>query len=332
MEVQLNCGVQAFGMSITAGQAAANTPNYWVNRFAQYVGGTVENRAIGGTGLPSMVAQAHSYCPYSGRTKIGLVDGPLNDVRQAGVACLQSVKPAYDALISSLFSGYFRGAAWPSPNVVRSGTWTMLGNGYGGRSCFFPPNAPMYTTDPTASITFQFTGPIVAIHGFASETDDWLDVDIEIDGAPWGSTQWARKARPGAGKQAVATVIDGLSLGAHTIKVKPPVSGIPVGYKVVIDGIQCPLMAAPVLLGSVTNIPDWGQYGAIGSWLIAQDCNVLIKQVANEWRGRGYPVEYVDLTDFVDPSRDYSSDNIHPTDRGHLNWALGYLSHIRIKP
>jgi hypothetical protein len=330
IEVQLNQGVQAFGMSITLGAAALNAPNYWVNRYAQFVGGSVENRGVSGTGLPSMVAQANAYAPYSGRTKIGLVDGPLNDVRQAGAAMLPSVKPALDALISSLFSGYFRGAAWPSP-VIRTGTWTNLGASYGGRSCFFPPNAPMQTVTPGASITFPFTGPIVCVHGFASEIDDWMDMDIEIDGAPWGSTDWWLKARPGAGKQAVAVVIDGLSAGAHTIKLIAPAS-IGVGQRCVIDGIQCPIMAAPVLLGSVPNIGNWSALASIGTWADAQACNVIIEQVSVEWQARGYPVGFADLTTFMDPARDYSGDGVHPTDRGHLNWALGYLAATRIKP
>ncbi|MHC2481549.1 hypothetical protein [Rhizobium leguminosarum] len=327
VEVQLNQGVQAFGMSVTLGVASLNAANYWVNRYAQFVGGAVENRAISGTGLPSMVAQANAYAPYSGRTRTGLVDGPLNDVRQAASACLPSIKPAYDALISTLFSGSFRGASWPAP-VVRAGVWSNLGTSYGGRSCFFPPNAPMQTTDPTASITFQFTGPIVCLHGFASETDDWLDLDIEIDGVLWGSTDWTFKARPGAGKQAVASVIDGLSAGAHTIKVKAPAAGIPSGHKCVIDGIQCPLIAAPVLLGSVPDIPDWTALGSIGTWADAQDCNAIIEQVANEWAARGYPVGYVT----VENIRAWNADGVHPVDRGHLNWALCYLAGTRIKP
>lgn len=333
MEVQVNSGVLAFGMSITAGQSAANTVNQWVNRFAAYVGGPVTNLAIGGSGLPSMVQQAYANVPYgTARTQIGLVDGPLNDVRQAGAACLKSVKPAYDALIATLFGsgGYFRGAAWGAPDVVRGGgVWSSLPASYGGRSNFFSPNTPMQTVDPLACITFSFNKPVVALHGFASETDDWLDMEIEIDGAPWGVTEWAGKARPGAGKQAVATIIDGLGAGSHTIKVKPPASGIPAGKRCVIDGIQCPMMAAPVILGTVPNIPNWAAYGAIGTWADAQACNDIIEQVARDWAARGFPV---DVAVVGGQPYDYVADGIHRTDRGHLNWALDYLSAIRIKP
>lgn len=277
VELKVNSGVQAFGMSITTGALANNAPNYWVNRFAQFIGGPVENRAISGTGLPSMVAQSNSYSPYGDRTKIGLIDGPLNDVRQAAAACLGSVKPAYDAMISNMFSGYYRGAAWPAPAVTRTGSWSPL-SGFGGRSTFFAPNTPIQTTDPAASVAIQFTGPVVCVHGFASETDDWLDWDIEIDGAYWGATDWAFKARPGAGKQPVAMAID-VGAGSHTIKLSPPVGGIPSGHRLVLDGIQCPLMAPPVLLGSVPDIANWAGYGAIGTWADAQSCNAIIEQV-----------------------------------------------------
>lgn len=332
IEVQMNTGVMAFGMSITDGQQAANAANYWVNRFSQFIGGSVTNLAVGGSGLQSMVQQAYANVPYgTSRSQNGLIDGPLNDVRQAGAACLPSVKPAYDALIATLFSagGYFRGAAWPSPSVVRSGVWSSLPASYGGRSNKFPPNTPMQTFDPLASITFLFDGPVVALHGFASETDDWLDMEIEIDGSPWGITRWANSARPGTGKQAVATVIDGLGAGSHTVKVKAPAAGIPVGHRCVVDGIQCPTMAAPVILGTVPNIPNWAYSGAIGTWADAQACNAIINQVAAQWTARGYPVGVAVVGG---QPYDYAADGVHRTDRGHLNWALDYLSSVRIKP
>lgn len=333
IEIQLNQGVQTFGMSITAGALSVNTVNYWVNRFAQYVGGPVENRAVSGSGLPDMAATANAFAPYGGRTKTGLIDGPLNDVRQAGAGCLVSVKPALDGMLSNLFSGTWRGAQWGAPLIVKTGVWSSLGASYGGRSTFWSGYAPMFTTDPDASISFVFNGEVVAIHGFASETDDWLDWDIEIDGVAFGNTEWAFAARPGTGKQSVAKIIDGLGSGSHMIKLTPPASGIPAGKRCVLDGFQVPLMAAPVLLGSIPNIANWSAFGAIGTWADAQSCNVIIEQVANEWAARGYPVEFVDLTEFIDPSRDFAGgDGVHPPDRGHLNWALGYLSSVRIKP
>nr|QIG67161.1 hypothetical protein EVB34_056 [Rhizobium phage RHph_TM26] len=325
--VAANSGVMAFGMSITTGALSLNTVNEWVNRFGQFIGGPVSNYAIGGTGLPSMASQANLYAPYGGRTQVAVVDGPLNDVRQAGPGCLPSIKPALDSMLSVLFSGYFRGAAWPAPNVVRAGAWSSLGTSFGGRSPYFSSNSPMQTVDPNASITFQFSGDTVFLHGFASETDDWLDMDIEIDGVPRGSTDWAFTARPGAGKQAVAAAFDGCGAGAHTIKVKAP-SVIPAGRKCVIDGIQTPNKAAPLLLGGVPNIPNWAAYGATGTWADAQACNAIIEQVAGEWEARGYPVGYVPIENI----RSWNPDGVHPVDRGHLNWTLCYFGGIVIGP
>jgi hypothetical protein len=326
VEVHLNSGVVAFGMSITTGASALNAANYWVNRFAAFVGGAVENRAVGGSGLPSMASIANGTAPYSGRTKIGLIDGPLNDVRQDGAACLPSVKPSLDAMVSSLFSGYFRGPAWPSP-VVKTGAWANADASYTGRSRFFS-QAPMFTTDPSVSIEIPFTGPIVCVHGFASETASLGDWDIEVDGIPWGHTEWSGVAQPGGDKQNVATVVDGLSAGTHVIRLTPRGTA----PRWVLDGIQCPIMAAPVSMGTIPNIANWPQYGAIGTWSDAQACNVIIAQVVDEWRVRNYPVALADVANFIEPTRDFTSDGIHPTDRGHLNWCLAYLSSIRIKP
>ncbi len=333
VSVQLNLGVQAFGMSITGGQAAVNPPNYWVNRVAAFLGGAVENRAVAGTGLPDLIRQAYTYMPYGSRTKLALADGPLNDIRQVGPAALPSIKPALDALVCTAFCGMVRSASHPSPGTIqRAGTWTSLGTAYGGRSLFFSGLAPMYTNDPTASITFSFGGPIVCVHGFASETGDWVDLDIEVDGVAWGQTEWAGKARPGANKQPAATVIDGLSAGSHVIKVKPQAMGP--GQYAVVDCIQTAYLsgASPLMLGSVPNIQDWTFGAAIGTWADAQAANAIIEQVAADWVARGYPVSYVDLTCFIKAGRDFVSDGVHMTDRGQLNWALGYMSQIRITP
>jgi hypothetical protein len=327
VSVQLNSGVMAFGMSITMGAGSLNVPNYWVNRFAAFVGGSVENRAVSGTGLPSMASQTNIFCPYGGRTKIGLIDGPLNDVRQDGAACLPSIKPGLDAMISNLFSGYFRGAAWPTP-VVITGTWSEVDPLIGGRSRFFN-KAPMYTADPAASFEVTFTGPIVCIHGFASEGLDWGDWDIAVDGVSHGHTEWAGVGSPGSGRQCVATVVSGLSTGSHTIRLTPRGTA----DRWALDGIQCPILAAPVLLGSVPNIANWAFGGAIGTWADAQAVNLVIHQVADEWAARGYPVGFADVAAFIDPARDFTGgDGVHPPDRGHLNWSLGNLSSIRIRP
>lgn len=333
IDVKLNSGVQAFGMSITAGLSAVNPPNYWVNRVGAFLGGTVENRAVGGTGLPDMVRQAYTYMPYGGRTKLALADGPLNDIRQTGAATLPSIKPALDALVSTAFSGMVRSASHPSPGTIhREGIWASLGSSYGGRSLFFSGLTPMYTSDPAAAITFSFGGPTVCVHGFASETGDWVNLDIEVDGVAWGQTEWSCKARPGANKQPVATVIDGLSSGSHVIKVKPQTMGP--GQYAVVDCIQTPYLpgVSPLMLGSIPNIQDWHFGNSIGTWSDAQDGNAIIEQVAADWATRGYPVAYVDLTSFIQAGRDFVSDGVHMTDRGQLNWALGYMSQIRVTP
>lgn len=332
IEVAYGSGVQAFGMSITNGASATSSVHHWVNRYGSYIGGTIENRAIGGTGLASMAEQANKYATNGGRTKIGLIDGPLNDVKQSAAAALPSVEPAYNALISTLFTGYSRPASSVA-DVVRTGTWSALASGYGGRARFWAGHSPMFTTDPAATMEFAFSGPVVVVHGFASETDDWLDMEIEIDGSPWGVTDWEFKARPGlTGKQSAATVIDGLLGGPHTIKIKPPAAGIPSGHSCVVDCFNCPATANPVLLGSIPNIANWAANGSTGTWSDAQVCNDTIEQMAGDWAWRGFPVEFVDLTSFIDPARDFSVDGVHPNNVGQLNWGLGYLASTRLKP
>lgn len=329
VDVQMNLGVQAFGMSITTGALAVNAVNYWVNRLAQYIGGPVDNRAVGGTGLQDMVKQAYSYIPYSTRTKLVVVDGPLNDVRRYSVGALPMIEAATDAIIVTAFAGYMRGAGQVAPQVTRTGSWTSLGTSYGGRSCYsgFGGLTPVYSTDPLASITFTFSGPVVALCGFLSDSTDWADMDVEIDGAYYCTTDWQNKALAGSGKQCAALMISGLSTGVHTLKVTPkPGSSGPI----VVDCIQCPTKpAAPVILGTIPNIVNWAYSGAIGTWPDAQAANVILEAVMMKWQSWGFPVGFAEI---LTQPYDYSSDGVHPTDRGQLNWAIAYLAGLRITP
>jgi hypothetical protein len=146
---QLNLGIQAFGMSITLGAAALNAPNYWVTRYAQFVGGAVENRAVSGSGLPTMVYQGECLRTLQRAHQDSVsLDGPLNDVRQAGAAMLPSVKPALDALISSLFSGYFRGAAWPCPGCPHRERGPIWAPAMGADPAFSPRTPPCKRLPP----------------------------------------------------------------------------------------------------------------------------------------------------------------------------------------
>lgn len=331
VEVRMNQGVQAFGMSITLGLLASSEVNYWVNRLAQFIGGPVDNKAIGGTGFPSMVLQSNQFSPYSPqRTKLVVIDGPLNDVRQVGPAAIPITGPSLDAMLSNAFCGYMRSASHTATQVTRYGSWQSLGSSYGGRSCCpsFGGLSPMYTNDPNAYINFAFSGPVVALHGFMPEAHDWADLAICIDGNDWGCTEWEGKARAGANKQSVALVIDELGDGQHTLKVsrKTGCTG-----PAVVDCIQTPNRSGtpPVLLGLVPDIKDWTYGGAIGTWDDAQEVNDIISAVADRWYGYGYPIADVEilLNDY-----DFAPDGVHLTDRGQLNWALPYMGRIHVTP
>lgn len=328
VEVQMNKGIMALGMSITAGQLAVNSVNFWVNRVGAFIGGTISNLAVGGSGLKSMAQVGYGNIPYANRQQLLVADGPLNDIRAAGANALPSIEPALDAILGAAFEGYWRGAAWSSPQVVKTGTWTSLGASYGGRSCYsgFGSLAPMYSTDPAASITFQTSGPVTVVHGFLTETNDWQDMAIDVDGVYWGTTEFQGKARPGYGKQPGALVIDGLSSGTHTVKLYPANPGT-----VVVDGVGVPILTgiAPAILGTIPNIPNWAQYGSIGTWADAQLANDIIRGVVDKWRGYGLDIGCAEI--LLQPY-DFDADGIHTTDRGQLNWSIPYLSEIHITP
>ncbi|WP_049732869.1 hypothetical protein [Rhizobium ecuadorense] len=325
LTIKYGSGIQAFGNSIPFGYNASSGAGY-VNRMSAWVGGAVENRAIGSTGVKSIAEQGYTYHPYGSRSKLCIWDGPLNDIRGASAAALDCIKPALDAFLSSAFMGGGRPAS--HSQVIRSGTWSALSNAWGGKA--FPlSGTPLLTTDPNASLTFSFTGPNISVHAFSTGgVGNYGNLNIEIDGV---STVFEiqGKAKAADVACAAAKAFFGLGAGAHTIKISPVGAG-----NTVVDCIGIPYAPnfAPVLVGQIPYITNWTQYGAIGTKADVDAANIIIANAVDEWKAAGFPVECVNTNDFYDAVTGCDTDGIHPTNIGHLNYATGYLSKIRIIP
>lgn len=326
-------GVQAFGMSITLGGFALNVANGWVNRLNAFIAGTLDNRAVSGTGLKSFVTEAYKWLPYSARAKLVVVDGTVNDVRQTSTACLNSIRPALTAIVATAFQGSFRSASHaPGSGITRTGTWTAFGSTYGGRSYStqFSGLTAMFTTDPSATISYVFNGDKVVIHGYLTDsTVPYRNWNITIDGTPHGVTNFEGQARPGDLAYGGAQLISGLSAGSHTIVLTPTtLSG---GY-CVLDGFTVPTTSGfgGILLGAVPNIRDWTALGSIGSWADAQQVNAITQDVVDTWKGLGFPVDYADMNEYIDGARDCVADGVHFTDTGHGNYMIGWLDKMRL--
>lgn len=325
VNVKSGTGLQVFGNSIAVGLNAPIGQGY-ADRIASFIGGSVENRAIGGTGVKSITQQGYAHHQYGSRSKLCLWDGPLNDIRRYGMAALPAIRLSLNAFLASAFTGGARPASYPQ--VVKSGSWSALGDAHGGKAFSFGAT-PMFTTDGNASLSLTFTGDTLGVHSFATEGGTtYKDLIINIDGADY-LFELAGKALPTEQSCGAAMIFRDLGGGSHTVTVRPVEAG---AYSVV-DCFTWPTIEgfAPVLVGHIPFLANWSQYGSIATQAIAESANATIDAVVAEWVADGFPVEVVRINDFYDPSRDCDTDGIHPKTMAHyFNYPLAYMSQMRV--
>lgn len=318
-------GLQVFGNSIATGSNAPVGAGY-ADRIAAFIGGSVESRAVGGTGVKSITQQGYAHHQYGSRAKLCIWDGPLNDIRRYGMDALPAIPLSLNAFLASAFTSGARPASYSQ--VVKSGAWYPLGDAHGGKAFSFGAT-PMYTTDGNASMSLTFTGDTLAVHSFATEgATTYKDLIVNIDGIDH-LFEIAGKALWGEQSCGAAMIFRDLGGGPHTVTVRPSAAG---SYSVV-DCFTWPTVEgfAPVLVGHIPFLANWSQYGSIATQAIAEAANAVIDAVVAEWAADGFPVEVVRINDFYDPSRDCDIDGIHPKTLAHyFNYPLAYMSKMRL--
>lgn len=323
VNVKQGAGIQVFGNSIAAGANADVNAGY-INHLAAFIGGSIDQRAVSGSGVKSITQQGYAFHQYGSRTKLCLWDGPLNDIRRYGMAALPAIRLSLDAFLASAFTGGARPASYPQ--VVKNGPWSTLGDAHGGKAFSFGAT-PLFTTDAAASMSLTFSGDTLGVHSFATEGGTtYKDLIVNIDGIDH-LFELAGKALPGEQSCGAAKIFRDLGGGSHTVTVRPVEAG---AYSVV-DCFTWPTADgfAPVLVGHIPFLANWPQYGSIATQAIAEAANAVIDEVVGEWKADGFPVEVVPINDFYDPARDCDTDGIHPSNKwGHKNYMIAWLSRI----
>lgn len=102
--------------------------------------------------------------------------------------------------------------------------------------------------------------------------------------------------------------------------------------QVTVDCFTVPIIAgfAPVLVGHIPYLSNWGQYGGVATQALADQANDIITSVVDEWKADGFPVGVVPVNEFYNTATDCDIDGIHPHTVGMLNYAAGYISRLRI--
>jgi hypothetical protein len=335
IDVTYGLGLQVFGNSIAAGANAPAGGGY-ANRVASWIGGGIDNKAVGGTGVRSITEQGNLYLPYGPRQKLVIWDGPLNDLRAGAGGALACIAPSMNAFLSSAFMGGGRGAS--HSQVTKTGVWTAFSD-YGGRAYKIGAgNTPMQSADPNATLTYTTPATkTVSVHSFMTEATGTLrDLEIDIDGDTY-SLPLGGKARIADVACGAALLVKGLDNVPHTVTIR----SCSTGTKTVVDCIAWPYIPgmAPVLMGHIPYQKIWNAYTSVlnndplspnyGPALVDQ-ANLIIDGVVDEWSCAGFPVRSVPVGNFYNAMADCDVDGIHPHTIGHLNYACAYMSEIHV--
>lgn len=335
IDVTYGLGLQVFGNSIASG-ANASTGAGFANRVAAWVGGSLDNKAVGGTGVRSTTEQGNLYLPYGARSKLVIWDGPLNDIRAGAAGALACIAPSMNAFLSSAFMAGGRGAS--HSQVTKTGAWTVFSD-FGGRAYKIGAgNTPMQSADPNATLTYTTPATkTVSVHSFLTEATGTLrDLEIEIDGCVH-VLELAGKARIADVACGAALFVHGLDEVPHTITIR----ACSTGTKTVVDCISWPYIPgmAPVLMGHIPYQKIWNAYTSVLNNdpaspnygpAIADQANSIIDGVVSDWRNAGFPVRAPKVNKFYNAATDCDTDGIHPHTIGHLNYGCAYMSEIHV--
>lgn len=336
INIAYGSGLQVFGNSIAAGGNASVGAGY-VNRIAGWIGGSVESKAVSGTGVRSITEQGNLYLPYGARSKLVTWDGPLNDIRVGGVDALACIGPSLNAFLSSAFMA--GGRAANNAQVIRSGTWSNFTD-YGGRAQVIGTGgpAPLQSTDAAAYLTY--ITPVtktVSVHSFLTEATGTLrDLDIEIDGVHY-ALELSGKARLGDVACGAALFVHGLAETAHSMVIRAGSSGT----KTVVDCIGWPYLPgmAPVIVGHTPYLKIWNAFSSVLNDnpaspnygpSVADQANAIIDSVVADWKTAGFPVEVARVNDFYHADTDCGPDGVHPLNMGHVNYSTAYITQIHV--
>lgn len=205
---------------------------------------------------------------------------------------------------------------------------------------FHPAGRATFAADASCTLTFDGTGATLVL--VARDAPDGEPrpgrIAVSLDGEPERIHDLRDKAIsyvPGSedgaygARIAVAPyplVIQGLSTGRHTLRVRNLDAGCPL----LVDGALQPSATPPrVVLIQDADRPDWSTSAAGGSNAVQADYNALLWTVADEF-GDGVDVVAPDPAWDVALHTDIAvADGKHPSDLGHAAYAARILARLR---
>lgn len=338
--------VLGFGNSIMIG--IGSTPGSstdWTTYTSAYMhkirdtfGVIVDNYALSGMGVKPMVTEFYENGDSTNSDDHIILAGGYNDLRHRGgeadTLVPNQIYWGYNAAIANQFlkEWIVAGAS------TRTGSWTNLnanmnGKGksyYSGNTSFEglqSSHGTTYFDPPTASYTATgryFVVGFVASDG--SPTYEKNSFHIDTNGVLYATVN-PNYQTSGAGpawdvpqyEMPAAFVVDAGRSASHTIRIRPVTEGKVslFDYFGVLNDTDA---VKSVVILEIPKQTTAG-YTADADFNNAND-SVIMKgiykqrQVADEWRARGYPVAIARTNDLFDPATHMSADLIHPNNTG----------------
>lgn len=315
-------GVIALGDSFTLGAGASSQAHWYANRVNAFIGGTVNNQGVSGSGTITAAKMALAAIPVNRKKAVTVLSG-FNDIGRTGAAAYDKIKANHRAIIAAAFLR----EAVPASATSMVGSWTALGDSLGGRA-FAAGGTPMYTTDAAAYLEWKFFGETLVVGSYTQiSSGAYKDFDVSIDGgAPvvYQSLGLNDEAYPSSGFNAL--VFKNLGFTEHTVRISPKSGG---AYTVVdyLGTLIEPSAAVGLLIGEVPTRTQWTYAGNTINQTVTDDASAAIASVVAEFSE--WPVRMVPIGDFY-TSGDVGPDGYHPTDVGHEQLFRAFKSQISL--
>ncbi len=298
-------GLIAFGDSFTTGLGASVPANAYINKLSAYLGGTLSNNAVSGTGTTRATQNAHAVLPVNRKSAVSVLAG-FNDIGAYGANAYTEIASNLRSLIACALLR----ENVPASAMRSGGNWTALPNAYGGRA-FAIGGTPMYTNDPNAWREWDFFGETLVVGGITSFPLPYRSFNVSIDGGPPQLMQ-AENINPNETYSYAVLVLQNLGFAKHTVRL----SVADASYWTTIDYVGTlmePAAAQAVLIGEIPTRAVWPN--GIVNQAVTDAANAAIASVVAEFAE--WPVAYVPIGQFYSAADTWYMDGIHPSDMGH---------------
>ncbi len=316
--------LEGFGDSITVGQGATNTNFAYINLVAQFIGKTLTNRALSGSGVWA-AARSHIQNINPNHSVMAFVMSGFNDTRRGGSNPLTRLKimNSYRSILANHFLRNFITAGATDSRILRAnGTWQTT---YTGLALGLKTNTGAFSSTNGATIEFTFSGNNVVLgmvavkQSFETHATFTIHIDNVLIGT-YNNNDQTDGISDGVydnNRTQMAIIFDNLSESMHTIRL----TNISTNPMIVdyFGQLKQPKQSLPICIAKMPKMNSAGYATApnLANDALIDSLNADIVSVCNEFRSKGYPVYVSETNDYYDVNTGLSADSIHPNNGGY---------------